>query len=43
MPKDKGHMSKNVILIIDEMFLQKCAQHHAGVYSGTDVSGELYK
>ena len=43
MLKDKGHMSKKVILIIDEMFLQKCAQYQAGVYTGTDVSGELYK
>ena len=43
MLKDKGHMSKKVILIIDEMFLQKCAEYQAGVYSGTDSSGQLYK
>ena len=45
MLKEKGHMSNNVILIIDEMFLQKCANYHyqAGVYNGTNESGEFYK
>ena len=36
-------MSKNVTLIVDEMFLQKCAQYQAGEYSGMSPDGELYK
>ena len=36
-------MSKNVTLIVDEMFLQKCAQYQAGEYSGVSPDGELYK
>ena len=41
--KDKGQMSKKVILIIDEMYLQKFADYQAGLYSGTSPDGQLYK
>ena len=40
---DKGKLSKDVILILDEMYLQKGTQFHGGDYVGANENGELYK
>ena len=40
---DEGHMSSDVILMVDEMFLQKGTSYQAGEYIGEDETGELYK
>ena len=36
-------MSKDIILLVDEMFLQKMAQYYSGEYVGKNEQGELYK
>ena len=41
--KEKGEMSKDVILMTDEMFLQKEAQYQNGEYVGADSDGNLFK
>ena len=41
--REKGKMSKDVVLMVDEMFLQKCIQYMAGEQVGEDENGELYK
>ena len=38
-----GKISENVILIADEMYLQKSSQYHSGKYVGADADGNLYK
>ena len=40
---EKGKMSKDVILIVDEMFLQKGSQYQSGDFIGEDEEGNLYK
>ena len=40
---DGGHMSSDVILMVDEMFLQKGTSLQGGEYIGEDEAGELYK
>ena len=40
---EKGHISSDVILMVDEMFLQKEASYQSGDYVGEDEEGELYK
>ena len=40
---DEGHMSSDVILMVDEMFLQKGTSLQGGEYIGEDEAGELYK
>ena len=39
----KGNISQDIILMIDEMYLQKGAQYHGGEYIGADENNELYK
>ena len=39
---EKGHISSDVILMVDEMFLQKEASYQSGDYVGEDEEGELY-
>ena len=41
--KDNGSISDDVILIVDEMFLQKCEEYIAGESYGADEQGELCK
>ena len=41
--KAKGSISEDVILLLDEMYLQKQAQYHSGKYFGEDENGNLYK
>ena len=40
--REKGHISSDVILMVDEMFLQKEASYQGGDYVGEDEEGELY-
>ena len=40
---EKGSFSRNCILMIDEMYLQKSAQYQSGEYVELDEEGNLYK
>ena len=40
---EKGHISSDVILMLDEMFLQKEASYQCEDYVGENEEGELYK
>lgn len=41
--REKGEISMNLILMFDEMYLQKAAQYQAGEYVGADEEDNLYK
>ena len=41
--KAKGKISRDIILMFDEMYLQKGSQFHAGDCVGEDEEGRLYK
>ena len=41
--REKGKISKDVVLMVDEMFLQKCVQYMGGKQIGEDENGEMYK
>ena len=43
MLKDKGAISKAIILMVDEMHLQKCIQYAGGQYIGADSNENFYK
>ena len=43
MLRSSGHISDDVILMFDEMFLQKCEEYAAGETYGVDEDGVLYK
>ena len=40
--REKGHISSYVLLMVDEIFLQKEASYQSGDYVGEDEEGELY-
>ena len=40
---EKGKISKDVVLMADEMYLDKGTQYHGGDYIGDDCDGNLYK
>ena len=40
--RDKGHISNDIVLLVDEMYLQKENQYHGGRYVGADENGEFY-
>jgi len=40
---EHGKISKDCILMVDEMYLQKATQYHSGEYVGADEDGNLYK
>ena len=40
---EKGEISNDVILMLDEMYLQKGTQFHGGKYVGADEDGKHYK
>ena len=40
---DEGHISSDVILMVDEMYLQKGTSYQGGDYIGEDETGDLYK
>ena len=39
---DEGSISQDVVLMVDEMHLQKATQFHGGQYVGADNDGELF-
>ena len=41
--KENGSISEDVLLLFDEMYLQKCEEYVGGGTVGTDEDGELYK
>lgn len=41
--KETCEISSDVILMVDEMYLQKSVQYHGGKYHGADEAGNLYK
>ena len=41
--RDNGNISEDVILMFDEMYLQKCEEFVGGEAVGADKDGELYK
>ena len=41
--REKGEISRDVILMFDEMYLKKAAQYQAGEYVDADEEGNLYK
>ena len=41
--RDKGKMSEDIMLIFDEMYLQKQEQYQDGAVFGTNEEGQLYK
>ena len=40
---EKGEISHDIVLMVDEMYLQKSTQYHSGQYVGADEEGNLYK
>ena len=40
--RENDHISTDVTLMVDEMFLRKVAQYFAGKYLGENEDGELY-
>ena len=40
---DKDKISRDVVLMADEMYLQKVVQYNSGEYVGADEDGSLYK
>ena len=41
--REKGEISNDIVLLVDEMFLQKSTQYQSGEYVGADENGNLYK
>ena len=41
--KENGNISEDVILMLDEMFLEKCEEYSGGKSCGVNEDGELYK
>ena len=41
--REKGELSQDVILMLDEMYLQKSTQYHGGDYVGADEEDRKYK
>ena len=41
--RERGEISSDIVLMVDEMYLQKATQYQGGVYVGADESGNLYK
>lgn len=40
---EKGSISSDCVLLVDEMYLEKAAQYHSGQFIGQDEDGNLYK
>ena len=40
---EKGHLSQDCVLLVDEMYLQKGTQFHGREYIGANKNDELYK
>ena len=40
---EKGEISDDIILMVDEMYIQKATQYQSSKYVGVDNDGRLYK
>ena len=40
---EQGQISKDVVLLLDKRYVQKCLQYHDGRVYGSDVEGKLFK
>ena len=40
---ENGHISDVIVIMLNEMYLQKCEQYCGGEIFGADENGELYK
>ena len=40
---EQGKISKDCVLVVDEMYLQKATHYHSGEYVGADEDDNLYK
>ena len=40
---EKGHLSQDCVLLVNETYLQKRTQFHCGEYIGANKNDELYK
>ena len=43
MLKDKGAISKDIRIMVDKMYLQKCIRYAGGQYIGADSNENFYK
>ena len=41
--RERGEISEDVMVLVDEMYLQKSCQYHSGDFVGDDEEGNLYK
>ena len=41
--KSQGLISEDVVLMLDEMYLQKCEEYCGGEITGANENNELYK
>ena len=41
--REKGEISTDCILMVDEMYLQKATQYQGGEYVGADEEGNIFK
>ena len=41
--RENGRISRDCILMVDDMYLQKSTQYHSGEYVGADEEGNMYK
>ena len=41
--KSQGLISKDVVLVFDEMYLQNCEEYGGGEINGANENNELYK
>ena len=41
--REKGKISNDCILMVDEMYIEKATRYHSGKYVGADDEGNLYK
>ena len=41
--KENNSISEDIILVADDLYLQKSAQYSGGLYVGTDEKGNLLK
>ena len=42
-PSEKGKISQDVILMLDEMYIEKCEEYDSGKLIGADDENQLYK
>ena len=40
---DDSSISKDIVVLFDEMYLQKCVEYCGGDFCGSNINNELYK